>query len=223
MEGLLLLSIGFGVGLSGAIAPGPLFTATIKDTLKYGPLSGPMICIGHLLVEIPIIIGLALGVSYVINIPIVRALIGVIGGIGLSYLGFQIVKERKKFEEVSGSTLETVNIDRKKFKRNLIPPLKTGFIFTILNPAMIIWWSTIGNSLVMRGLLIGFIGVFLLFIGHWFADVSWYTFLSVSISKGKKFISPRVYEITLLGCGIFLLSLGLYFLYESLPYLSSYI
>lgn len=223
MEELLLLSIGFGVGLSGAIAPGPLFTATIKDTLKYGPLSGPMICIGHLLVEIPIIIGLALGVSYVINIPIVRALIGLIGGVGLFYLGIQIIKDRNKFEEVSGSSLKNIDVNQKKFKSDLIPPLKTGFVFTILNPAMIIWWATIGNSLVMRGLLIGFIGVFLLFIGHWFADVSWYSFLSFSISKGKKFISARVYEVILFVCGFFLLSLGLYFLYESLPYFSLYI
>ena len=106
MEELLLLSIGFGVGLSGAIAPGPLFTATIKDSLKHGPLSGPMICIGHLLIEVPIVIGLALGVSYIINIPFVRALIGVMGGVGLFCMGVQIIRERKKFEKVSEVTLK---------------------------------------------------------------------------------------------------------------------
>lgn len=223
MEGLLLLSIGFGVGLSGAIAPGPLFTATIKDTLKYGPLSGPMICIGHLMIEIPIIIGLALGVSYVINIPIVRALIGIIGGVGLFYLGVQILKERNKFEKISETSIQNIDVKKRKLKRDLIQPLKNGFIFTVLNPSIFIWWSTIGNSLVMRGLAIGFIGVFLLFIGHWFADVSWYSFLSFSVSKGKKFISAKVYEVILFACGIFLILLGVFFLYESLPYFSHYV
>lgn len=223
MEELLLLSIGFGVGLSGAIAPGPLFTATIKDSLKHGSLSGPMICIGHLLIEVPIVIGLALGVSYIINIPIVRALIGVIGGVGLFYMGVQIIKERKKFEKVSEATLKDISKDGKKQKRDLISPLKTGFIFTVLNPAIFIWWATIGNSLVMRGLAIGFIGVLLLFIGHWFADLSWYSFLSFSVSKGKKFISPKVYEIILLVCGAFLLYLGLNFLNATLPFFSQYL
>ena len=223
MEELLLLSIGFGVGLSGAIAPGPLFTATIKDTLKYGPLTGPMMCIGHLFVEISIILGLALGVSYVINIPIVRALIGVVGGIGLLYLGYQMIKERKKFESISEESIKNIGANTRELKNDLLPPIKTGFVFTILNPAMFIWWFTIGNSLIMRGLAIGFMGVFMLFIGHWFADVSWYTFLSVSLSKGKKFISKKVYEVILLACGIFLLYLGITFLYEYIPYFSNYI
>ncbi|HOM96240.1 MAG: LysE family transporter [Candidatus Methanofastidiosa archaeon] len=223
MEELLLLSIGFGVGLSGAIAPGPLFTATIKDTLKYGPLTGPMMCIGHLFVEVSIIIGLALGVSYVINIPIVRALIGVVGGVGLLYLGYQMIKERKKFESISEESIKNIDVNTRELKNDLLPPIKTGFVFTILNPAMFIWWFTIGNGLIMRGLAIGFMGVFMLFIGHWFADVSWYTFLSVSLSKGKKFISKKVYEVILLACGIFLLYLGTTFLYGSLPYFSSYI
>lgn len=223
MEELLLLSIGFGVGLSGAIAPGPLFTATIKDTLKYGPLTGPMMCIGHLFVEVSIIIGLALGVSYVINIPIVRALIGVVGGVGLLYLGYQMIKERKKFESISEESIKNIEANTRELKNDLLPPIKTGFVFTILNPAMFIWWFTIGNGLIMRGLAIGFMGVFMLFIGHWFADVSWYTFLSVSLSKGKKFISKKVYEVILLACGIFLLYLGTTFLYGSLPYFSSYI
>ncbi len=211
------------MGLSGAIAPGPLFTATIKDTLKYGPLTGPMMCIGHLFVEISIILGLALGVSYVINIPIVRALIGVVGGIGLLYLGYQMIKERKKFESISEESIKNIGANTRELKNDLLPPIKTGFVFTILNPAMFIWWFTIGNSLIMRVLAIGFMGVFMLFIGHWFADVSWYTFLSVSLSKGKKFISKKVYEVILLACGIFLLYLGITFLYESIPYFSNYI
>lgn len=223
MEGLLLLSIGFGIGLSGAIAPGPLFMATIKDTLKYGPLSGPMICVGHLFVEIPIIIGLSLGVSYVINIPIVRAMIGLIGGVSLAYLGIQIIKDRKKFEKISEESMKDIGIDRIKIKKEYLLPIKTGFIFTILNPSMLIWWFTVGNGLVMRGLAIGFIGVFLLFVGHWFADVSWYSFLSFSVYKGKKFISARVYEVILFTCGVFLLSMGLYFLYGTLPYFCHYI
>lgn len=223
MEELLLLSIGFGVGLSGAIAPGPLFMATIKDTLKYGPLSGPMICVGHLFVEIPIIIALSLGISYVINIPIVRAMVGLIGGVSLAYLGIQIIKDRKKFERMSEESMKEIEIDRIKIRKEYLMPIKTGFIFTILNPAMLIWWFTVGNGLVMRGLAIGFIGVFLLFLGHWFADVSWYSFLSFSVSKGKKFIGARVYEVILFTCGVFLLSLGVYFLYGSFPYFSQYI
>ena len=104
------------MGLSGAIAPGPLFTATIKDTLKYGPLTGPMMCIGHLFVEVSIIIGLALGVSYVINIPIVRALIGVVGGVGLLYLGYQMIKERKKFESISEESIKNIDVNTRELK-----------------------------------------------------------------------------------------------------------
>ncbi len=223
MEGLLLLSIGLAIGFSGAMVPGPLFTATIKDTLRYGPLSGPMVCIGHLFVEIPIVIALSLGISYIINIPIVRAFIGIVGGIGLFYLGIGIIKDRKKYEKMSEENMNDFKLNRFKVKKEYITPLKTGFIFTILNPAIFVWWFTVGNSLVMRGLAIGFVGVFLLFLGHWIADLSWYSFISFSLYKGKKFIKPIFYEILLFSCGILLLTIGIYFLYDSLPFIRYYV
>ena len=223
MEGLLLLTLGLAIGFSGAVVPGPLFTATIKDTLRYGPLSGPLVCVGHLFVEIPIVIALSLGVSYIINIPLVRAFIGIVGGLGLFYLGIGIIKDRKKYEKMSEENMKDLKSDGFKAKKEFITPLKTGFIFTILNPAIFLWWFTVGNGLVMRGLAIGFIGVFLLFLGHWIADISWYSFVSFSLFKGKRFIKPKVYEVILLSCGILLLVIGLYFLYDSVPFINHYI
>lgn len=219
----MLLAIGLAIGFSGAVVPGPLFTATIKDTLRYGPLSGPLVCVGHLLVEIPIVIALSLGVSYIINIPLVRAFIGIVGGLGLFYLGIGIIKDRKKYEKMSEENMKDLKLDEFKAKKEFITPLKTGFIFTILNPAIFLWWFTVGNGLVMRGLAIGFIGVFLLFLGHWIADLSWYSFISFSLFKGKRFIKPKVYEAILLSCGILLLVIGLYFLYDSVPFINHYI
>ena len=54
MKMLSLLTIfagSFVVGLSGAMAPGPVLTVTISETLKRGFKAGPLIILGHTLLE----------------------------------------------------------------------------------------------------------------------------------------------------------------------------
>lgn len=75
VESLLL---GFGVGLSGALAPGPTLLATFSGAVRHGPLVGGRVAAGHPLVEGVLAVALVLGVA-----PLVlshRAGIAVVGG-----------------------------------------------------------------------------------------------------------------------------------------------
>jgi hypothetical protein len=47
--------------------------------------------------------------------------------------------------------------------------------------------------------------------GHWGATLGWYTLVSVSIHKGRFFLSTREYRIVLASCGIFLVVFGVYY------------
>jgi threonine/homoserine/homoserine lactone efflux protein len=47
-----MLLIGFSVGLTGAMAPGPMLFATIESSLKTGWSAGPKVVFGHAILEV---------------------------------------------------------------------------------------------------------------------------------------------------------------------------
>jgi len=87
-----------------------------------------------------------------------------------------------------------------------------GALTSVSNPYFLIWWLTIGNAMVMDGLAIGIAAAVLFVIGHWIADMAWYTLVSVSASRGRRVMSDRTYTRMLVGCGIFLVCFGMYYL-----------
>ena len=72
---------------SGALAPGPLFFATVTHGAKHGAKSGLIFSIAHTVVEFLLIMFLSLGLLTVASEPIVKMVIGLIGGIVLITFG----------------------------------------------------------------------------------------------------------------------------------------
>ena len=57
------LLLGFTIGLTGALVPGPMLFATIELSLKKGWLAGPEVVFGHILVELVLSILILFGVA----------------------------------------------------------------------------------------------------------------------------------------------------------------
>jgi len=53
---LVLISLGFVIGLSGAIIPGPLLAFTVFDTSRKRSITGHFIIFGHVVWELIIIL-----------------------------------------------------------------------------------------------------------------------------------------------------------------------
>jgi len=71
----------FVVGLSGAIAPGPVLTVTISETLKRGFQAGPLIVLGHAILEIILLALIALGLGPFFEHPTVTLIFLTAGGL----------------------------------------------------------------------------------------------------------------------------------------------
>ncbi|MBE3588674.1 MAG: LysE family transporter, partial [Thermoanaerobacteraceae bacterium] len=88
LELAAIFSTAFVVGLSGAMMPGPLLTVTIGESARRGFAAGPLIVLGHALLEGALVVALALGLAAILTAPVVGKVIAVVGGFFLIYMGW---------------------------------------------------------------------------------------------------------------------------------------
>jgi len=193
----------FGVGLSGALVPGPMFTVTVSDSVKKGFKTGPMIILGHIMTEILMMIVILAGLGQILGSQTAAFIIGIFGGTVLIFMGYSTSR--------SNTTLS--NIKTEEDRNQKYGSFIKGVITSISNPYFFIWWGTIGLAFMFKGLaLAGIIGILAFSIGHWLADLSWFSVVSFASSRGTKFMSDEAYKVVMVICGVFLILLGVYFI-----------
>lgn len=191
-----LLAIGFLIGLTGAAVPGPMLFATIEASLRRGWTAGPLIVLGHAAVEVLICGVILLGFS--IANDIVFDAVSLVGGGALIIFGVTTIRSsRNATFDVKGGVTGS--------------PVVAGALTSVSNPYFLVWWLTIGNSMILDGLRIGVVAALLFIIGHWIADLVWYVSVSMISGSGGKLMSDRTYHTFLAGCGVFLLCFGAYY------------
>lgn len=198
--------LGFTIGLTGALVPGPMLFATIELSLKKGWLAGPEIFLGHMLVELVLSVLILFGFASLVGSDAISA-ISVIGGLALVVFGLFTAKDAK----ASAST--GISADTSDLK--LANPILLGLITSVSNPYFWIWWLTAGSALVLREHELGLIISLAYILGHWAADLSWFTAISGSFSRGKTLFSQKTHRFILYSCGIFLIFFGFYFILNS--------
>jgi threonine/homoserine/homoserine lactone efflux protein len=193
---------------SGALAPGPLFFQTLSQGTKTGARSGLIFSVAHTIVEFTLIMLLALGLFAVKNEPVIRTVIGALGGVVLIVFGlYQIISSLKKKE----ITQKQVTSSHRLFF--------IGIVFTALNPYFIIWWLTVGSTLILRALEIAALaGVVFMFLCHVWMDFVWLTTVSHCAKKGVNALGSRWYRALVGVFGVVLLYYGISFLGETLPW-----
>ena len=206
IEVILFAVASFWVGLSGAMVPGPMLTVTISDSLKKGSRAGPLVVLGHYIAEIALMILLVLGLGWVIKSEMVTMLIGGIGGLMLIYIGYTMAKSPLP---------EEIPVDSEPVEKR--GSILSGIITSVTNPYFYLWWATVGWAFMLKGIeLAGIIGVLSFLVGHWGADLTWYSLVSFFTSKGRHLLPGKRYKIIMIICGVFLVLLGAYFIYSTL-------
>ena len=202
IETALFALTSFGVGLSGALVPGPMLTVTISDSVRKGFRAGPMVVLGHIMTETAMMILIFAGLGWIIGSPTAALIIGVVGGLVLVLMGYKISK--------SENSILSISNEEKPPKYGSV---MSGILTSVSNPFFFVWWATIGCAFMYKGLeLAGIVGLLGFVIGHWSADLSWYSMISFFSSKGSKIMSEGTYKIIMAICGMFLVLLGVYFI-----------
>jgi threonine/homoserine/homoserine lactone efflux protein len=206
MESILQIFItSFLVGLSGAMMPGPVLAVTVSHATHRGFIVGPLIVLGHAILELVLVIGVILGLGQYLTLEPVTGMLGIAGGGVLVWMGRGMLAWRAGGEgepELTGATSTN--------------PVLAGILTSLSNPYWFLWWATVGMAYISLSLQRGPGGVVAFYGGHILSDLLWYSFLAALIAMGHKFVAGRFYQGLFKFCGLFLLLFGLYFFYRGI-------
>lgn len=191
----------FLIGFSGALVPGPTLTVTVREAARRGPWAGPLIVLGHGIIEILLTIALILGVSSFTDDIRVRRVIAVVGGAFLLAMGITMLRKLR------GIDTEITLGDGAGIKDNARPIL-LGITTTLSNPYWFGWWGSIGASLLVASSASGTKGIVAFITGHISSDLAWYTVVSCLVSAGLSYSKGSWYKVTFAVCGVFLMVVG---------------
>lgn len=188
------LLLGFGVGLSGVLAPGPTLLATISGAVRHGSFVGARVAAGHLLVEGVLAVALVLGIAPLVLAQ--RAGIAVVGGAALVGFGLLTLRSARTASLATASDPERVG------------PFLAGVLTSVANPYFWIWWATLGGVLLAGALAEGPGEAALFLAGHGTADIAWLVLVGAAVARGSRILPDRTYRLLLVTCGIALVAIG---------------
>jgi threonine/homoserine/homoserine lactone efflux protein len=181
------------ISLSGVLAPGPI-TAVAVGKGSESPHAGALVALGHGIVELPLIALVAWGIGRVFDVPLAKTAIALVGGVLLLVMGIDMLRAARRTE-----------VQARRSERY---PLLAGILLSAGNPFFLIWWATVGATLVSRSLEFGVGGVLALALTHWSCDLGWCCFLSALSFRGGQFFGRRFQQVVFVLCGVFLVFFG---------------
>lgn len=227
-----VFSVTFLIGLGGAMSPGPLLSYTIIKSVeanKKGFLAGLFVSIGHMLIELLLILILMFGLGLLLStledsvLITITIIVGALGGCILIFFGSQILNDiRKKKIDTTflNTTEEPFEMHKIESKGRIykIHPILGSILFLMSNPYWWIWWFTAGFSIITDNAVSfqdipSFIG---LLIGKELGVFLWYTFIGTAVGLSSKFISKKIYLGILIVCALFMLAYGGYLILNPL-------
>jgi threonine/homoserine/homoserine lactone efflux protein len=203
------LPVIFGValvtGFSGAVMPGPLLGMVVRETMRVGWSAGPIMMIGHGVLELVAVVLLVTGLIRFARSRQVRGAIGLLGGAVLLFLGYQTLMMPGDPEALraaaagqSGSGWQWL--------------IGLGALMSMANPYWWLWWASIGVAHTGWAVQRGRAGGGTYFVGHILSDFIWYSVISIGLGTGRALFSAGALRGIYVVCAVFLVGLGALFL-----------
>jgi len=192
------LAAGLIFGLSAGLAPGPLLTLVIAQTLQHNMKEGIKVALSPLVTDLPIIALSLFIVARLSNFTLILGLISLIGGLYVMYLALESIR----FSPAQ-QTMDTIQPQS----------LKKGALINTLNPHPYLFWTTVGAPLIVKHhnehayapAAVFILSFYVLLVGS-------KALLAVIAGRFQLFLSGKVYSYIMrfLGCMLALFALVLF-------------
>lgn len=213
-KGCITLSLFFTamlVGYSGAMMPGPLLTYCIEQSLKSGWKQGLLVPIGHILIEICLVMCIVMGFGRFLERELVQIILLLVGGILLLWFGFDMLRGAVKNQPAE---VITSSGDAARSPRGTV--LVKSAAISAINPYFLIWWASIGLGFLVSESAVSLQNVVTFYLGHAAADLSWYLAVALLCDKISHFMGGNIYRAVICGLGALLVFFAVRFIFGAL-------
>ncbi len=195
------LVMGSLLGLSAGIAPGPLLTLVVSETLTHDIRSGIRVALAPVFTDLPIVLTSLFILSKLSDFHAVLGGISLAGGGVIFYMGVQGIRN-------SGVVLDMGQTAPRS--------LAKGILVNFLSPHPYLFWISVGAPAMTRAMAIN-TGAALLFVTSFYLLlVGSKVGLAVLVGRSKLFLKGRFYVYTMKSLGIALCILALLLFREGL-------
>ncbi|MBN2203883.1 MAG: LysE family transporter [Thermoleophilia bacterium] len=203
MELVLMFFSSMLIAYSGAIMPGPMLAVVVAESPRQGVRAGPLVVLGHALLELALLGLLVLGLGPLLEREGVQAVLSVLGGVMLvataAVMLLSVARDTARLEYGAAGG--------RAHGRAVLG----GVVSSLSNPYWSIWWATIGLSLLTKAYALGAAALVAFYVGHILGDLTWYSAVSGVIAAGRRWITPRRYRVMVAVMACFLLGLAAWF------------
>lgn len=189
--------IGFLLGLSAGIAPGPLLALVVSETLRHDIRAGIKVAAAPVFTDLPIILVTLFVMSRLSGFEKILGIISLIGGAVIMTMGYSSMKPKSMDHELisagPGSLLK-------------------GILANVLSPHPYLFWLSVGGPLMIKAVNVNLATLFAFTGGFYLLLIGSKVLVAVLVGRSKMFLSGRVYKYTmrLLGAALCILALFLF-------------
>jgi threonine/homoserine/homoserine lactone efflux protein len=196
----------FSMAIGAVLSPGPVTTAIISQTPRLGWVTGPLVSVGHAVLEGLMVLLVVFGLSGILGAPSVQTGIALLGGLLLFWMAgemlINVFRGRMRLPEAHEAE------EKSSYGRMV----SLGIIASLSNPFWYAWWMTAAAVFLLQSKEAGWMITAGFYFGHISADFLWNTMLSTVIGSGRKWFNNRLYAILISLCSAFLVYLAFQFL-----------
>lgn len=183
------LSIGLILGISAGLAPGPLLTLVIAESLQHGIRAGVKVALAPLITDLPIILVTLLIVTRLVAFQGALGMISLAGGLFLLFSGYENIRAQGTVAPSPATPP---------------PSLLKGIMANFLNPHPYLFWVSVGAPIMAKTATLGITALAAFIGGFYVALLGAKLLLAMIVGTYRSFLSGAVYRCTLRLLGLLL-------------------
>lgn len=195
------LIIGVILGLSAGLAPGPLLTLIISETLQHGIKAGIKVALAPVITDLPIILIALFVLSKLNDFSVVLGIISLLGGLFVFYLSYH-----------------NIRLNQQSHDNNDIKPqsLTKGVLTNLLSPHPYLFWFSVGAPMVTKAINDNIYAPMAFIFGFYIFLVGSKIILAMLVGKSSRFLQGKVYRFTMRLLGGLLAVFAILLIYDGL-------
>lgn len=191
------LTIGTLLGLSAGLAPGPLLTLVVSETIRHDIRAGVKVALAPLVTDLPIIALTVFILSRLSGFQGILGCISLVGGGVVMVMGLQGLRTKGAVLDLQAARSQS---------------LTKGILVNILSPHPYLFWLSVGAPTMAKAFDLHIFAAAIFVLSFYVLLIGSKIGLAVLVGKSKRILTGRgyVYAMRLLGCLLCALAIFLF-------------